>query len=162
MKDNIPTFKFALRESLKDKLEYLPTKADPESTGWDVRAAIDSPVTLSYGEYFRIPLGFRCIPESGWWYAIHPRSSTFAKKSIHGLIGIIDETYPLECMFAGQFLPTDKSLTLTINPGEGIGQIIPYKRQEMVVENITNDEFDGLCEKRAAIRTGGFGSTDNK
>lgn len=34
-----PQFKFALREDLKDNKEFLPSRAEPLASGWDVKAA---------------------------------------------------------------------------------------------------------------------------
>lgn len=37
-----PQFKFALREDLKDNKEFLPSRAEPLASGWDVKAAWNS------------------------------------------------------------------------------------------------------------------------
>jgi dUTPase len=159
----IPNFKFALREDLKDRKEFLPTKAEPYATGYDVRAALysDEPtLIINPGDYFKIRLGFRAIPENGWWFQLHPRSSSFAKKNMHNLIGIIDEHYSDEVLFAGQYLPTDMiDSQLKISQGDAIGQIIPIKRVDFQVTEISNKEYDDLCKQRISFRNGGFGST---
>lgn len=192
-KNDVPNFKFALRNGLENsnKFEssyFLPTKGEPFATGYDVRAALyrDS-IIIKPGEYFKIPLGFRVIPEEGWSFELHPRSSSFAKKNMHCLIGIIDEHYAEEVMFCGQYIPEfdlstnvderdqystdcrdyDATTTISrefleINFGNAIGQIIPVKRISMNVSEITNKEFDRLCKERNAVRNGGFGSTDEK
>lgn len=154
-------YKFALREDLKDKKEFLPTRAEPKATGWDVRAAMEDQkdLVLRSGDYFKIPLGIRTIPHEGWWYQLHPRSSSFVKKKMHNLIGIIDEDYSLELIFAGQFCPQSLEETLIIKFGDAIGQIIPIKRVDMIVSSITNEEYNDLCTKRNSVRVGGFGST---
>jgi len=156
-----PKFSFALREDLKEDKRFLPTRAEPFATGYDVRAAPSDhkQIILWPGKYFKIPLGFRALPHEGWWFQLHPRSSSFVKKYMHSLIGIIDEHYSHEVIFAGQYLPEDKN-ELIINHGDPIGQIIPVRRQEMQIVEIDNKEYDDLCEKRMAIRDGGFGSTD--
>jgi len=162
----IPTFKFALREDIKNEMFFLPTKGEPFATGWDVRAAFadKKDLILRPGQYFKIPLGFRSFLPEGWWFQLHPRSSSFGKKYMHNLVGIIDEHYPDEVLFAGQYLPDTRSMgnDLTIKWGDAIGQIVPIKRQEMVVKPISNEECDDLYKKRNSIRQGGFGSTDNK
>ena len=162
-----PEFKFALREDLANDKIFIPTKAEPNATGWDVRAAMNNrePLIIKAGDYFKIPLGFRAFPEDGWWFSLHPRSSSFAKKCMHNLIGIIDEHYNHEVLFAGQYLPkmelprVDYYNDLVINFGDAIGQIIPVKRVEMSVSEISNQEYDDLCKRRMAVRNGGFGST---
>lgn len=162
--NSIPTYKFALRADLQNNLTFLPKQGEPLATGWDVRAAPHDgkPITLRAGQYFKIPLGFRAFCPSGWWFKLEPRSSTFAKKHVHALCGIIDETYENELVFAGQYIPdiTQFATDLVVNPGDAIGQIIPFKRQLMVVEHVSNDDFDQLCKARNGQRgTGGFGST---
>ncbi len=187
----IPEYKFAIREDLSDTKDlFMPTRGEPHASGYDVRAAMldRKPIVINPGEYFKIPLGFRALPEAGWWFELHPRSSSFVKKYMHNLIGIIDEHYSHEVIFAGQYIPqienvTDvkhrsdayasdpnynseyqsvnfKAKSLEINFGDAIGQIIPIKRVDMLITNINNKEYDDLCSKRMAVRSGGFGSTD--
>lgn len=167
MSNSIPVYKFALRPDLVENKEFLPTKADEEATGWDVRAAFPDKksVTIRAGQYIKIPLGFRGFCPVGWWYQLHPRSSSFGKKSLHALIGTVDETYEGELIFAAQYLPdvTKFASDLTIQFNEPIGQIIPIKRQLMIVQEITNEEIDLEFKIRNAARgAGGFGSTDEK
>lgn len=162
-----PTYQFALREDLKEDKRFLPAKAEPEASGYDVRAAQEDrkPIIVKPGQYIKIPLGFKSFCKKGWYYQLHPRSSSFVKKNIHNLIGIIDETWEGQTLFAGQYLPDASSAQddLIINFGDPIGQIIPVKRQEMMVEEISEDRFNDLCDKRQGIRkSGGFGSTDPK
>lgn len=156
-----PEYKFALREDIKNHKEFLPTRAEPFATGYDVRAALpngEKALILKPGDYFKIPLGFRALPPEGWWFELHPRSSSFAKKFMHNLIGIIDEHYSQEVMFAGQYLPnSDKNLEIKF--GEAIGQIVPIKRVNISIYELENEEYDDLCKQRMAIRKGGFGST---
>jgi dUTPase len=163
IKEFYPIFKFALREDLKNDKRFLPTKAEPFALGYDVRVATknQSDIILRAGQYFKIPLGFRSFCPLGWGFELHPRSSSFAKKSIHTLIGIIDETFPLECQIIGQYIPDLGSLgkDLTIKFGDAIGQIIPVRRQSAIIEDISNEEIDRLFEERKAPRTGGIGST---
>ncbi len=165
----IPTFKFALTEGLGD--EFLPTRGSARATGWDVRAATD--VVIQPGEYAKIPLGFRMLAPDGWWMECRPRSSTFAKKQLHALYGVIDEDYEGQAIFACQYLPEPDQYkfghtarpygelpNLEIKAGDAIGQFIPVERQEMVVERATNEELDALYKQRDFARgTGGFGST---
>lgn len=160
----MPSFKFALRSDLETFDGFLPTQGEPLATGYDVRAAQkdQKPLVLRAGQYFKIPLGFRAFCPEGWWFKLEPRSSTFAKKKVHALCGVIDETYENELVFAGQYIPdiTEMGHDLSINFGDAIGQIIPVKRQLMVVEKVSNDTFDQLCKARNGQRgTGGFGST---
>lgn len=159
---NIPEFKFALHEDLQDNKEFLPTKSEPNATGWDVRAALDEDIMVLYpGEKFLIPLGIRCIIPEGWWLELRPRSSTFAKKDLNCLYGVIDQDYANMIYLSCQYQP-EISECLEISFGEKLGQIIPVKRQEMVVSEISNEEFDKLVKERNAVRQGGLGSTGDR
>lgn len=155
--NNLPKFKFALKEGLSDI--YLPSKGSERATGWDVRST-DRLIIYS-GEYVKIPLGFRMFAPPGWWAELRPRSSSFAKKHLHALYGVIDEDYEGQLIFACQFLPDSlENSTLEIMEGEAIGQIIPVRRQEMLVERVSNEEYEKLCQERNTSRgAGGFGST---
>lgn len=162
MEQEIPTFKFAVRNDLEHEKRFYPKRGTEKATGWDVSSASGKDVILRAGQYAKIPLGFRVFAPSGWWLELRPRSSTFAKKQLHCLYGVIDEDYEGECLFACQYIPDISSLgkDLTISYGDAIGQIIPVKRQEMKVEIVTNEEYEKLCKERSAARgSGGFGST---
>jgi dUTPase len=87
---------------------------------------------------------------------MRPRSSTFAKKHLNCLYGVIDTDYSLELMLAVQL---SGSSDLKIEFGEALGQIIPVRKETMVVSEITNAELDALVAAKNPIRTGGFGST---
>lgn len=152
-----PVFKFALKEGLSDL--YLPVRGSERATGWDVRSTED--IVMYPGDYVKIPLGFRMFSPPGWWMELRPRSSSFAKKHLHALYGVIDEDYEGDCVFACQYRPTlDFSSQLTIKAEEAIGQIIPVRRQEMIIERVSNEEYESLCKERNTKRgTGGFGST---
>jgi dUTPase len=180
-----PIYRFALREDIKDDKRFLPAKGEKFASGWDVRAcqADKQPIVVEPFQYAKIPLGFRAFCPDGWWFELKPRSSTFAKKNLHALYGTIDESYEGQLVFACQYQPElkfcpdpitwdkspvrifDKSAYqhLEINFGEAIGQIIPVRRQEMIVKELSNDEYNEACAKRGGERKdGGFGSTDAK
>jgi len=159
-----PFFHFALREDLKDDLRFIPTKGEPLATGYDVRAAqLDrNPIIIKAGQYAKVPLGFRSYCPDGWYYQLHPRSSSFAKKYMHNLIGIIDESWEGITTLVAQYLPDVCSLgkDLVINFGDPIAQIIPVKRLDVTVIPLSNQQYDEKCIRRNAVRkTGGFGST---
>jgi len=161
---SIPVFRFALREDLKGDKRFLPTRATSRSTGWDVRCATlnKKPITLRAGQYVKIPLGFRMAAPVGWWLKLEPRSSSFAKKSLHCLYGTLDNDFFGSVLLASQYIPDVNSLAkdLVIEFGEAIGQIIPFELKEMRVEEITNEQLEDLCLVENNERgTGGFGST---
>lgn len=182
----LPQFKFALREDLKDKKEFLPTRGEPKATGWDVRSSDD--LIIKPFEYVKIRLGFRALCPDGWWFEMRPRSSTYTKKNMHALYGVVDETYEGEAIFAAQYIPFVEIETsvrfssgkswgpeeedyyyasskfiaepLKINFGDAVGQMIPVQRQEIEVISLTNEEIEAEYKSRNATRgAGGFGST---
>lgn len=158
----IPIYRFAMRRELASQTQYHPKRGSERATAWDVTAAPAKPIVLRAGQYAKIPLGFRVFPPEGWWLELRPRSSTFAKKQLHCLYGVIDEDYEGECLFACQYIPDISALgqDITIASGDVIGQIIPVRRQEMKVEMVTNEEYDKFCKERNTARgAGGFGST---
>jgi dUTPase len=168
----VPVYKFALREDLKDEPRFLPTRAYDKDTGWDVRSAPKDrkAIILRPSQKVLIPLGFRSLPPNGWWFQLAPRSSSFTKRSLHCLYGTIEECWEGELCFACQWNPDLSDLTwkrskeqLTIEFGEAIGQIIPVRRQEMIVQGVSNEEIDRLYAERKGERgIKGFGSSDNK
>jgi len=172
MKPFVPTYKFALTEDLVRYCEgtdfnpedFLPTRSDPEASGWDVRCAVLEGLDLLDGCYYKIPLGFRSFCPPGWWAELNPRSSTFIKRHLHSLYGKIDETYYFEWFFLCQYLPdshliVNQNYPKRIEFGERIGQVMPVRRQDMNVDVITNDMMDLAIKNRDATRKGGLGST---
>ena len=164
LKEKIPVFKFALREDLKDDKQFIPTRAEPLATGWDCRAAqLDrKDLVVRPGEYVKLPLGFRAFCPPGYWYELHPRSSSFVKKYMHCLTGVIDETFPGQLILAFTYIPNvskSEDNNLIIKFGDPIAQIIPIKRQEMETGEISNEEYEKMLIERNAVRTGGIGST---
>ncbi len=178
--NEIPKYFFALREDLKNEKQFLPTRAEPKATGWDVRAAMKDREGLLVApfQHIKIPLGIRGFCPDGWWYELKPRSSTFAKKNLHALYGTVDETYEGELIFACQYIPSFQLFmangqshysiectptaysSIEINFSDAIGQIVPVRREEMIVAESTNEEIDNAYKARAASRgAGGFGST---
>lgn len=161
----IPVFKIALREDLLDTGDlFIPKQGEPKATGYDVRSAQKDrqDIVLEPGQYFKIPLGFRAFCPAGWYYQLHPRSSTFVKKNMHNLIGIVDESWEGETLFAGQYLPNGEE-KLVIKFGDAIGQIIPFERKEAKMLSVSNKEIDEEFSIRDDVRkTGGFGSTDGQ
>jgi dUTPase len=165
--NDIPKFMFALREDLKNDKHFLPSRAEPYATGWDVSCATKDhkDLVVRPGAYVKIDLGFRVFCPDGWWLKLEPRSSTFTKKSLHSLCGVIDSSYEGSMAYCGFYSPDVNAMgkDLVIKFGERIGQIIPVLRQEMIVDEISNGDYDKFCEKRNGVRkTGGFGSSDLK
>jgi len=138
---------------LDDRLrEQLPAYASPGSAGMDLRACIDTPLTLQPGQAELIPTGLAMhIGDPGLCAMLLPRSGLGHKHGVvlGNLVGLIDSDYqgPLmvSCWNRG-------STAYTVQPMERIAQmvIVPVvqARWELV------DRFDAT-----ARGTGGFGST---
>jgi dUTPase len=178
---DLPEFKFCILSEVFDALEsqaafdndesllapedFLPIRAEPLATGWDVRCAEPGGLSLEPEQYIKIPLGIKVFSPSGWWLRLAPRSSTMVKRHIHALYGVIDEGYENQMYFCGQFIPDSHQIVNRNKPpriefGDRIGQLIPVRREEMSVISVTPEEFDQLSQERDADRkAGGFGST---
>lgn len=154
------SFNFAIREDLKD-VDLLPKLGTNFASGWDVKAAFPDRkhIVLNKFDKYLIPLGFRVFCPEGWWLELRPRSSTFVKKSLHCLYGVIDNDYEGECKLAVQYIPQSEE-QLIINFGDSLAQMIPVKRKVMIVNQVSNEQYDWLCAQRNYDRkNGGFGST---
>ena len=132
--------------------DQLPQYATPGSAGLDLRACIDTPLTLHPGQTELIAAGIAIhINDPGYAAVIVPRSGLGHKHGIvlGNLVGLIDSDYqgPL-------FISTWNrgTATFVINPMERLAQlvVIPVMRVEFNVV----DEF-GASDRGA----GGFGST---
>jgi dUTPase len=156
-----PEITFAVRDDLDDK--FLPTKQHESDTGWDVCCAEREGVWFKPFESATIRLGFRAYFPPNWWAELRPRSSTFVKKHLHALYGVIDEGFENEWMFACQYMPPEGADDLFVEFGERIGQIIPVRRESMLIKSVSNEMIDAMFAERAGRRgTGGFGSTGHK
>lgn len=144
--------------------DFLPKAGTNRSTGYDLRCASRDGITIKAGCMAKIPLGIRMFAPEGWWMEVRPRSSTFAKMNLHSLYGVIDEDYENELMFLVQYFPDQCKLNydfdIKINFGDRIAQAIPVKREPMVAQLISEEQFAKLAAERAGQRgLGGFGST---
>lgn len=162
----LPIYRFSLREDVEadQEIQFIPKKANAKDTGYDVRACLgkDKKLVVKPGQTVKIPLGFRAYCPDGYWFQLVPRSSTFAKKSLHALYGTIDETFEGFLVFCAKYLPDDDK-ELVIEHGEAIAQIVPYKRQDIYAAHITSDDIEEMYANRNGTRgAGGFGSTDSK
>ncbi len=132
--------------------EQLPAYATPGSAGLDLRACIDSPITLEPGDTQLIPTGMAIhIANPAYAGMILPRSGLGHKHGIvlGNLVGLIDSDYQgqlfVSCWNRGK-------QAFTLNPMERIAQlvVVPVAR---VGFNLV-DDFDASSRGE-----GGFGST---
>ena len=129
----------------------LPQYATKGSSGMDIRASMDIPVTLQPLQRTLIPTGLFVEIPTGYEIQIRPRSGLAIKQGITCLNspGTIDSDYRGEIKIVLINLSSEEQV---INPGDRIAQMIIQKVEwaEFVQVEILNET------ERAA---GGFGHT---
>ena len=130
---------------------YLPAYETFSSAGMDVRACLESPITLAPLQRALIPTGLRIQLEHGYECQVRPRSGLALKKGITVLNspGTIDADYRGEI---GIILVNLSDQPFTINDGERIAQL--------VVTQYTRMEWETVSQLDSTERgDGGFGHT---
>ncbi|OUS39309.1 deoxyuridine 5'-triphosphate nucleotidohydrolase ['Osedax' symbiont bacterium Rs2_46_30_T18] len=130
----------------------LPSYATPGSAGLDLRACLDTSLTLEPGQTQLIPTGMAIhIEDPALCAMILPRSGLGHKHGIvlGNLVGLIDSDYQgqlfVSCWNRGQ-------TTFTMEPGERIAQL--------VLVPVVQAEFEVVDDFSASHRgEGGFGSS---
>ena len=135
--------------------ELLPAYATAGSAGLDLRACIDTAITIEAGATVLIPTGLAIhVADPGYCAMILPRSGMGHKNGIvlGNLVGLIDSDYQGQLMVStwnrGQ-------QAFTLQPMERLAQliIVPVLQVEFNVV----DKFDASHESQRGA--GGFGST---
>ncbi|MGV3530445.1 MAG: dUTP diphosphatase [Flavisolibacter sp.] len=129
----------------------LPQYATLGSSGLDLRASLDAPLTLQPMDRTLVPTGlFMEIPE-GYEAQVRPRSGLAAKHGITCLNtpGTIDSDYRGEIKIILINLSTEPHI---IEPGDRVAQLVFQK-----VEKVAWAEVSLLTESQR--NEGGFGST---
>ena len=137
---------------LKDQ---LPQYATGGSAGLDLRACIESPMTLKPGETNLVPTGLAIhIGDAGFAAMVLPRSGLGHKHGIvlGNLVGLIDSDYQGQ-IFVSMW--NRGQTEFTVQPMERIAQLIVVP----VVQVAFNVVADFAQSARGA---GGFGSTGKK
>ena len=129
----------------------LPKQASGGSAGFDLRAAIDRPLTLASGARALVPTGLALEIPPGWEGQVRPRSGLALR---HGLTvlnapGTIDSDYRGE---VGVILVHHGQEPVTINRGDRIAQLVCAR-----VEVVEWEEVASLGDSERG--TGGFGSS---
>ena len=131
----------------------MPRRATSGSAGYDFFAPAG--FTLAPGETILLPTGVRARIDEGWVLKLYPRSGLGFKYrlQLNNTVGIIDSDY-FNALNEGHIMlkltnASNEGRTLEIRPGEAVAQGV------FVEYGITVD--DEAC----AVRTGGFGSTDD-
>lgn len=129
----------------------LPTYATPLSAGMDIRANLDTPITLLPMERRVVPTGLFLELPQGYEAQIRPRSGLAIKKGITVLNspGTIDADYRGE---VGVILINLSQEPFVIEDGERICQMVIAKHEQPAWEEV---EILGETERGA----GGFGHT---
>ena len=132
----------------------LPQYATPLSAGMDLRANIDSPITLAPLARTLVPTGLFMALPAGYEAQVRPRSGLALKKGITVLNspGTIDADYRGELMVLLVNLSSDN---FVVNDGERIAQ--------MVVARHAQVQFAPVTELDSTERgEGGYGHTGVK
>ncbi len=132
--------------------DQLPQYATPGSAGLDLRACLDTPLTLVPGQTELIPTGMAIhIADPGLAAIILPRSGLGHKHGIvlGNLVGLIDSDYQGQ-LFVSTW--NRGSASFTINPMERLAQLVVVPVVQVGFNVV--DEFVGSDRG-----TGGFGST---
>jgi len=141
---------------LDDRLrDQLPHYATAGSAGLDLRACIDSTLTLKPGETQLIPTGMAIhLADPGYAALILPRSGLGHKHGIvlGNLVGLIDSDYQGPLMVSAW------------NRGQQSFELAPLERlAQLVIVPIVQAEFNVVESFEASDRgAGGFGSTGRR
>lgn len=127
----------------------LPAYATPQSAGMDLRANIDTPITLKPLQRVLVPTGLRMALPPGFEAQVRPRSGLALKKGITVLNtpGTIDADYRGEI---GVILINLSSDDFVIEDGERIAQMVIARHEQP--ELIQVEELD-----QTERGEGGFG-----
>lgn len=129
----------------------LPQYATKGSSGMDIKASLDIPLTLQPLQRTLIPTGLFVEIPTGYEIQIRPRSGLAIKQGITCLNtpGTVDSDYRGEIKIILINLSSEEQV---INPGDRIAQIIIQK-----VERAEFEQVEILNETERAA--GGFGHT---
>lgn len=134
--------------------QQLPTYATPQSAGMDLRANLDTPVTIRPMERKLIGTGLHIALPIGFEAQIRPRSGLALKHGITVLNtpGTVDADYRGEIMVLLVNLSNDNFI---VNDGERIAQMVIAKHEQA--------EFSVVDELDTTERgEGGYGHTGVK
>ncbi|OZI61256.1 dUTP diphosphatase [Bordetella genomosp. 11] len=132
--------------------EFLPAYATPGAAGLDLRACLETALTLAPGETALVPTGLAIhIGDPGYAAMILPRSGLGHKHGIvlGNLVGLIDSDYQGQLMVSTW---NRGSADFTLHPMDRLAQMVIVPVAQVAFEVVT--DFD--ASERGA---GGFGST---
>lgn len=132
----------------------LPSYSTPESSGMDIRAAVEEKVITAPGSLVLIPTNFSVEIPKGFEIQVRPRSGLAAK---HG-IGILNSPGTIDSDYRGEIkiiLMNFGKEDFIINRGDRIAQLVVSKvyTAKLIESNNLNESERG---------DGGFGHTGHK
>tara|TARA_R110000868_G_scaffold378658_3_gene644158 strand:- start:11935 stop:12381 length:447 start_codon:yes stop_codon:yes gene_type:complete len=129
----------------------LPSYETESAAGMDIRAALESPVTLKPGERRLIPTGLQMALPSGYEAQIRPRSGLAIRNGITMLNspGTIDSDYRGEVKVIAINHGQEDFI---VNHGDRIAQMVIAPVVQLKIEEVSNLDKTERGE-------GGFGST---
>ena len=132
----------------------IPTQGSKYAAGYDLYAAIDTPITIKSGETVKIGTGLAFELPEGFFAGIFARSGLATRQGLRpaNCVGVVDCDYRGEVIVA---IHNDSNRDTVIAPGDRIAQMIllPYQSMEFI-------EVSDLSETDRG--DGGFGSSGNK
>lgn len=132
-------------------LAKLPTRGSKYAAGYDLYAAIDTPISIPPHTTAKIGTGLSFELPRDTFAALYPRSGLAAKQGLRlaNCVGVCDSDYRGEYIVA---LHNDLDEAQLVEPGTRIAQMVlcPYIKMEFI-------ETDTLEETERG--SGGFGST---
>jgi dUTP pyrophosphatase len=134
---------------------FIPFQGTPASAGFDIRACLDEPKQIAFGETLLVPCGFHLhIKDPNVVGLLYIRSSVGTKLGIRlaNSVGVIDSDYQDEWILAVK------------NTHDCVRTIYPAQRLAQVVFTPVVHPMFNLVESftESSDRLGGFGSTDGK
>lgn len=144
-------------EALKDMYDKikLPKRATSGSAGYDFYLPFTT-LNLSHNTFIKIPTGIRCKMDEGWVLKAYPRSGHGFKTGVHlaNTVGIIDADY--------YNADNEGHINIKLVNDSLIGKLIELKQGEAFCQAIFVPFGITVDDNADGVRTGGFGSTDNK
>lgn len=131
-----------------------PQYATTGSAGMDLRANLDTPITLQPLERCLVPTGIFIQLPQGYEGQVRPRSGLSIKKGITliNAVGTIDSDYTGEIKLGIVNLSQEP---YTIQDGERLAQLVVARYEQITWENVDSLETTERGD-------GGFGSTGTK
>lgn len=129
----------------------IPAYATEDSSGMDIRAAINTPVTITHLGIEIIPTNISVQIPRGFEMQVRPRSGLAAKNGI----GIVNSPGTIDADYRGEIkiiLVNFGNENFTVNPGDRIAQLVVSKVYKAGLEEAINLN----ASKRGK---GGFGHT---